>query len=44
VEAEKARLSAWRDYWIARARLEKALGGSMPAAPARAASAEGETR
>jgi cobalt-zinc-cadmium efflux system outer membrane protein len=44
VEAEKARLSAWRDYWIARARLEKALGGSMPGAPARAASAEGETR
>jgi outer membrane protein, heavy metal efflux system len=30
VEAEKARLAAWRDYWIARARLEKALGGSLP--------------
>jgi cobalt-zinc-cadmium efflux system outer membrane protein len=30
VEAEKGRLSAWRDYWIARARLEKALGGSLP--------------
>jgi cobalt-zinc-cadmium efflux system outer membrane protein len=37
VEAEKARLSAWRDYWIARARLEKAIGGgpleAPPAAP-----------
>lgn len=37
VETEKARLEAWRDYWIARARLEKALGGSLPAA-------EGEKR
>lgn len=32
VEAEKARLAAWRDYWIARARLERALGGALPAA------------
>ena len=32
VEAEKARLDAWRDYWIARSRLEKALGGGLPAA------------
>jgi len=40
VEAEKARLAAWRDYWIARARLEKALGGSLP----QAATAQGENR
>ncbi|HET8647200.1 MAG TPA: TolC family protein, partial [Vicinamibacteria bacterium] len=31
VEAERARLDAWRDYWIARARLEKAVGGALPA-------------
>lgn len=30
VETEKARLDAWRDYWITRARLERALGGSLP--------------
>lgn len=34
VETEKAYLDAWRGYWIARARLERALGGSLPAAPA----------
>jgi outer membrane protein TolC len=31
VETEKAYLDAWRGYWIARARLERALGGSLPA-------------
>jgi len=32
VEAEKAHVSAWRDYWIAKAELERALGGALPAA------------
>lgn len=32
VEAEKAYLEAWRDYWVSRARLEKALGGALPPA------------
>ncbi len=31
VEAEKAHVSAWRDYWIAKAELERALGGAWPA-------------
>lgn len=30
VEAERAHLDAWRDYWILRARLERALGGALP--------------
>ncbi|HEY6555038.1 MAG TPA: TolC family protein [Vicinamibacteria bacterium] len=34
VETEKAYLDAWRGYWIARARLARALGGSLPAEPA----------
>lgn len=34
VEAEKVYLEAWRNYWIARARLEKALGGALPATAA----------
>lgn len=29
VAAERAALDAWRDYWIARARLERALGGPL---------------
>jgi cobalt-zinc-cadmium efflux system outer membrane protein len=37
VETEEAYLDAWRGYWIARARLERALGGSLPAEPAAAA-------
>ncbi len=43
VEAEKAYLDAWQSYWIARARLERALGGSLPAEPnvATAAGREG---
>jgi cobalt-zinc-cadmium efflux system outer membrane protein len=32
VEAEKAHLEAWRDYWIAKAELERALGGALPPA------------
>jgi cobalt-zinc-cadmium efflux system outer membrane protein len=36
VEAEKAHLDAWRGYWVARARLERALGGALPAAAAEA--------
>jgi cobalt-zinc-cadmium efflux system outer membrane protein len=34
VETEKAYLDAWRGYWVSRARLEGALGGSLPAAAA----------
>jgi len=30
VEAEKAHIEAWRGYWIARAQLERALGGALP--------------
>lgn len=44
VEAEKARLGAWRDYWIARARLEKALGGTMPGAAVEPVAPAGGTR
>ena len=44
VETEKAHLEAWRGYWIARARLERALGGSLPAEPATAAAADQEGR
>jgi cobalt-zinc-cadmium efflux system outer membrane protein len=33
VETEKAYLDSWRNYWIARARLERALGGTLPAEP-----------
>jgi cobalt-zinc-cadmium efflux system outer membrane protein len=32
VEAEKAHIEAWRDYWIAKAELERALGGALPPA------------
>jgi len=31
VETERAYVEAWRDYWIVRADLERALGGSLPA-------------
>jgi cobalt-zinc-cadmium efflux system outer membrane protein len=44
VETEKAYLDAWRGYWIARARLERALGGSLPAEPAVATDAGQEGR
>ena len=30
VEAEKAFIEAWRDYWVARAELERAVGGRLP--------------
>lgn len=30
VETEKAYVESWRDYWIARAELERALGGALP--------------
>jgi cobalt-zinc-cadmium efflux system outer membrane protein len=33
VEAEKAHLESWRDYWIAKATLERALGGTLPPHP-----------
>jgi cobalt-zinc-cadmium efflux system outer membrane protein len=33
VEARRGYLEALRDYWIARAELARALGGSLPAAP-----------
>jgi cobalt-zinc-cadmium efflux system outer membrane protein len=39
VEAEKAHIEAWRGYWIARAQLERALGGALPE-PLASASAE----
>ncbi len=39
VETEKAYLDAWRGYWVSRARLERALGGSLPPEPAAAAEA-----
>jgi outer membrane protein, heavy metal efflux system len=32
VAAERAALDAWRDYWVARARLERAVGGALAAA------------
>jgi cobalt-zinc-cadmium efflux system outer membrane protein len=44
VDTEKAYLDAWRGYWIARARLERALGGSLPAEPETAAAADQEGR
>jgi cobalt-zinc-cadmium efflux system outer membrane protein len=31
VATEQAYVDAWRDYWIARADLERALGGRLPA-------------
>jgi outer membrane protein, heavy metal efflux system len=34
VEAEKGYIAALRDYWIARVRLERAVGGPLEAAPA----------
>jgi outer membrane protein, heavy metal efflux system len=40
VDAERLYVEAWRDYWIARAQLEAALGGAVPGEP----TAEGETR
>jgi outer membrane protein TolC len=44
VEAEKAHLDAWRGYWVARARLERALGGTLPAEPGDVAAGEQEER
>ena len=44
VEAEKAYLDAWRNYWIARARLERALGGALPPGVAAAADTQPEGR
>jgi cobalt-zinc-cadmium efflux system outer membrane protein len=42
VEAERAYVEAQRDYWIARARLERALGGALPVdGPRGAKGAEG---
>ena len=29
VAAERSYIEAWRDYWIARAELERAVGGSL---------------
>jgi cobalt-zinc-cadmium efflux system outer membrane protein len=45
VEAEKAHIEAWRGYWIARAQLERALGGALPQPePTQSASAEEKER
>ena len=30
VEVEKGYVEAWRDFWIARAQLERAVGGRLP--------------
>lgn len=30
METERAYIEAWRDYWIARAELERAVGGELP--------------
>ena len=30
LEAERSYIEAWRDYWVARAQLEKAIGGKLP--------------
>lgn len=32
VEAEKDYIASWRDYWLARVELERAVGGRLPAA------------
>ena len=32
VDTERAYVESWRDYWIARAELERALGGALPSA------------
>lgn len=34
LDAERGRIEAWRDYWIARTELEQAVGGRLTAAPA----------
>jgi cobalt-zinc-cadmium efflux system outer membrane protein len=34
IEAKRGYIQAWRDYWIARADLERAAGGALPATPA----------
>ncbi|HZL37997.1 MAG TPA: TolC family protein [Tepidisphaeraceae bacterium] len=33
VVAEQAYIDSWRDYWIARAQLERAVGGRLPEGP-----------
>ena len=33
VTTEQAYIGAWRDYWIARAQLERAVGGRLPSEP-----------
>jgi len=32
-QTERAYVEAWRDYWIARTELERAVGGRLPSAP-----------
>jgi cobalt-zinc-cadmium efflux system outer membrane protein len=44
VETEKAYLDAYRHYWVARARLERALGGSLPRGPGADAEVKKEGR
>jgi outer membrane protein, heavy metal efflux system len=42
VQTERASIQAWRDYWVARTELERAVGGRLhPGAEPRAASKEG---
>lgn len=38
VSTERAYVEAWRDYWVARVQLERAIGGRLPSAERRAAS------
>lgn len=40
VETRRDYLDSWLHYWVARARLERALGGALPAVPDAAADAE----
>lgn len=40
VATEQAYVDSWRDYWIARSELEKAVGGRLPAAPPGSATTE----
>lgn len=40
VATERAYVEAWRDYWIARTELERAVGGRLPDAESQAASKE----
>lgn len=44
VEAERGHVEAWRDYWIARTELERAVGGRLPGAEREPGGNEAPTR